>query len=581
MADFESKYTGEDVESQLDKMKNLVDEDGYVYSAGEKVDMRFTRSLLPVGTSIPANANLNTIEYMKIGKYYCSQNVDAKTVKNCPTNMAFSMEVFNPLSTNIDDETTADYTYRLRVLTPYDTGIHYIQCCRTSGTPGTWTYDSWYVTPRSKFTLASSKNDSSAAIGSTNKGVYIDSNGEIKAMSYTVGKSVPSSAVFTDTKVTAVDNHYAPSEDDTQQIDAPSGEVVTGIKRDAAGHVVGVVSTPQTGGGGGTGGEYNVQSDWDVTDTSSAAYIKNKPTIPAKVSDLENDKGYLDQQDIDDSCVKKNNIGQIIFANIEGLNDGQMAYALPTSANGDEDDVLLSRDTVKTINGESIVGSGDINISGGSGGVEPYVTAELTVEELRALAENSEYILEVHDKAAIKQALAEHRPIFVPQSLDESYVGYALMCGYYEDLLYLQVISEAGELFIIDTDSVDDTPIYGDQVSWTYLRNIDESIFGTYHILKSSDSTVLPPANTYTVIVPVVSDMVDIRLEDIGRTDRTKECVVRFTVSSAAEGVELIVPDNVVWADGVLPAMTPGKTYEISFLSIFGEVNITATFLEF
>lgn len=253
MADFESKYTGEEVESQLDKMASLTDEDGYIYSAGEKVDMRFTRSLLPVGTSIPASANLNTIEFLKIGKYYCSLNVDAKTIKNCPVNVAFSLEVFNPLGTNVDDETTRDYTYRLRVLTQYDTGQQYVQFCRTNGTAGSWIYDSWYVTPRVKFALASSKNDGSAAIGATNKGVYIDSTGEVKAMSYTVAKSVPSNAVFTDTdtKVTAVGNHYAPAEDESQQIDAPSGEVVTGIKRDAAGHVVGVVSTPQTGGGGG------------------------------------------------------------------------------------------------------------------------------------------------------------------------------------------------------------------------------------------------------------------------------------------------------------------------------------------
>lgn len=234
-------------------LSNIVDEEGYLYSNGEKVDMRFTRSLLPVGTSIPASANLNTIEYLKIGKYYCSLNADAKTIKNCPVNVAFSMEVFNPLDTNVDDETTRDYTYRMRVLTQYDTGQQYMQFCRTSGTAGSWTYDSWYVTPRVKFTLASSKNDGSAAIGATNKGVYIDSTGVIKAMSYTVAKSVPSNAVFTDTntKVTAVGNHYAPAEDEAQQIDAPSGEVVTGIKRDAAGHVVGVVSTPQTGGGDG------------------------------------------------------------------------------------------------------------------------------------------------------------------------------------------------------------------------------------------------------------------------------------------------------------------------------------------
>lgn len=36
-----------------------------------------------------------------------------------------------------------------------------------------------------------------------------------------------------------------------------------------------------------SGGEENVQSDWNVTDTSSDAYIKNKPTIPSAYDDTE------------------------------------------------------------------------------------------------------------------------------------------------------------------------------------------------------------------------------------------------------------------------------------------------------
>lgn len=39
--------------------------------------------------------------------------------------------------------------------------------------------------------------------GSATKGVYFDANGAVQEMSYTVGKSVPSNAVFTDTKNTA------------------------------------------------------------------------------------------------------------------------------------------------------------------------------------------------------------------------------------------------------------------------------------------------------------------------------------------------------------------------------------------
>lgn len=227
-----------------DILGSIIDEEGYLYSNGEKVDMRFTRSLLPVGTAIPANANLNTIQYLKIGKYYCSLNADAKTITNCPVVVAFSMEVFNPLGINVDDETTKEYTYRLRVLTQYDTGQSYIQFCKTSGTAGKWTYGDWYVSVRTKSTLNSSKKGSTSALGSATQGVYVDSTGTLVKMTYTLGKSVPSSAVFTDTntKVTAVGNHYAPAEDESVQINAPEGEVVIGLKRDAAGHVVGVVS---------------------------------------------------------------------------------------------------------------------------------------------------------------------------------------------------------------------------------------------------------------------------------------------------------------------------------------------------
>lgn len=72
----------------------------------------------------------------------------------------------------------------------------------------------------------------------------------IKDSGKTIGKSVPADAVFTDTKVTAVGNHYTPAEDSTAQLDADASgataawslDVVTGItiKRDAKGHVTGV-----------------------------------------------------------------------------------------------------------------------------------------------------------------------------------------------------------------------------------------------------------------------------------------------------------------------------------------------------
>lgn len=75
----------------------------------------------------------------------------------------------------------------------------------------------------------------------------------IKDSRKTLGKSVPSDAVFTDTKVTAVGNHYTPSADSSAELSAAASgataawsiDVVKAVQlqRDAKGHVVGVSVT--------------------------------------------------------------------------------------------------------------------------------------------------------------------------------------------------------------------------------------------------------------------------------------------------------------------------------------------------
>jgi len=41
-----------------------------------------------------------------------------------------------------------------------------------------------------------------------------------------------------------------------------------------------------------------VQSDWDENDSSKLSYIKNKPSIPSKTSDLQNDSGFITLNDV-------------------------------------------------------------------------------------------------------------------------------------------------------------------------------------------------------------------------------------------------------------------------------------------
>lgn len=78
-----------------------------------------------------------------------------------------------------------------------------------------------------------------------------NAEGALVSTGFTLGKSVPASAVFTDTKVTSVGNHYTPTGGtttsasggaDTDITNSTGVQVVTGVTKDAAGHVTGVTS---------------------------------------------------------------------------------------------------------------------------------------------------------------------------------------------------------------------------------------------------------------------------------------------------------------------------------------------------
>ena len=103
---------------------------------------RYYRSLVPVGTAIASNKDLNTLEFLSVGKYFCSTNVVAQTLSNCPTTQAFMMEVFSPLSTTIDNESTGTWVYRLRMITTLG-GEIYVSGCNSNSTAGNFSYSGW------------------------------------------------------------------------------------------------------------------------------------------------------------------------------------------------------------------------------------------------------------------------------------------------------------------------------------------------------------------------------------------------------------------------------------------------------
>ena len=75
--------------------------------------------------------------------------------------------------------------------------------------------------------------------------------------------------------------------------------------------------------------EENVQSDWNTTDTALDSYIKNKPDIPTKLSELINDAGYQTENTTYTLSKVNNNI-KLIGSDGSEITIADNTYVHPT-----------------------------------------------------------------------------------------------------------------------------------------------------------------------------------------------------------------------------------------------------------
>jgi hypothetical protein len=136
-------------------------------------------------------------------------------------------------------------------------------------------------------------------------------------------------------------------------------------------------------------GDLNVQSDWNETDTTSDAYIKNKPIIPSAVTEstvsgwgYTKNTGTITGVSANGTSIATSGVANIPAASTSVYGVTKLSSSTSSTsttlaatasavksaydlANGKQAK-LVSGTNIKTINGESILGSGDIVISGGS-----------------------------------------------------------------------------------------------------------------------------------------------------------------------------------------------------------------------
>lgn len=115
----------------------------------------------------------------------------------------------------------------------------------------------------------------------------------IKDGTYTIATSVPSNAVFTDTKVTSVDNHYKPANGTTLIGTAGSpvtagGKVITGITADSSGHITDIITgtIPAAPTLSDLGGVRTINASGTAPLTLSASKSSTTVTISGSVAEM-------------------------------------------------------------------------------------------------------------------------------------------------------------------------------------------------------------------------------------------------------------------------------------------------------
>lgn len=152
-----------------------------------------------------------------------------------------------------------------------------------------------------------------------------------------------------------------------------------------------------------------------------------------------------------------------------------MTYAFFGSGNGNEDGIILTSDITKTINGQSLLGVGDITIEGGSAD-NVYIT-DFTVNDLRSIEGRDQESIQCQMQH-LYEAVAANKLILVPYDAVIGLQGYGVAVGYYEDFIYLTILLGV-ELIELELDlNIDE--INGSQVGLrSWYDKQDKLVSGT------------------------------------------------------------------------------------------------------
>ena len=215
-------------------------------------------------------------------------------------------------------------------------------------------------------------------------------------------------------------------------------------------------------------------------------------------------------------------------------------------ANGKQDK-LVSGTNIKTINGESILGSGDIEISGGSssgGGEDIRYFTDFTVEDFIEGCENGNTV--TYDTTELFNAMKSNKVICVPyRGYDKGFIVASYKSS--ENVEYPEMYLQKGDV---------------EYYAWT---GDSHELVGEYPTFNSIQCVEIAGGEVFLDVLDNyiyrITDPVDYLFASY--TNIQKGTTIHFV---SGEGGTTIEMTGVYWANGEIPQIEPNTFYELSLM---------------
>lgn len=282
-----------------------------------------------------------------------------------------------------------------------------------------------------------------------------------------------------------------------------------------------------------------VQSDWNVSDANSKAYIKNKPVIPSAITETTI-SGWGFTKNTGTYSKPSGGIPKSDLASAVQTSLGKADTALQSHQDiSGKQDKLVSGTNIKTINGQSILGSGNITIDS---------VDETTINDWGFTKNTGTYI---KPNSGIPKTDLDDK---VQESLNKA-----------DTALQSYTEQYTGTVTSIVVNGFTKTPTKG-------IVNLGDVTTYVPMTLNTADTAPVEfrwsPNQKYAYTSPATGSVLfNLDVSEIITTKDNTWCVT-FCTGTVAPTVNFGIGSTgytIMWANGVSPIFEPNAVYEITF----------------